>query len=154
MTQQEEGARAAATPFRGLRLQSAVMVVFNCWLQSAPQGGAGHGKHLPTLRVQLCTLNSRGAVQSKPRWLSPPRTSRQCPHEGEPSCRHRPWRPWTRSGGAHTTSNQGLYMDSQTGCRQELNFLSLSSPPSPSPSSRSWVPLHALWPAPRQLSPM
>ena len=29
------------------------------------KGGAGHGKHLPTLRVQLCMLN-RGAVQSKP----------------------------------------------------------------------------------------
>ena len=29
------------------------------------KGGLGHGKHLPTLRVQLCMLN-RGAVQSKP----------------------------------------------------------------------------------------
>ena len=110
-----------------------------CATAGSSQGGARHGKYLSTLRVQLCTLSSRGAVQSKPRWLSPPRTSRQCPHEGtELSTTHRPWRPWTRSGGTHTTSNQGLYMHSQTGCRQELNFLTLSSPPSPSPSSRSW----------------
>ena len=51
-----------------------------CANAGSSQGGAGHGEHLSRLRVQLCTLSSRGAVQSKPRWLSPPRTSRQCPH--------------------------------------------------------------------------
>ena len=64
-----------------------------------------------------------------------------------PSCRHRPWRSWTRSGGEHTctTSNQRLYMHSKLVDSQKITHL--SSPPSPSPSSRSWSRLHALQPA-------
>ena len=51
-----------------------------CATAGSGQGGAGHGKYLPTLRVQLLHAEQGAAVQSKPRWLSPPRTSRLCPY--------------------------------------------------------------------------
>ena len=120
-----------------------------CATAGSSQGGARHGKYLSTLRVQLCTLSSRGAVQSKPRWLSPPRTSRQCPHArrsraddtgrvvlGPARAAHIP--PATK--GFTCTAN----------CLADNNLLILSSPPSPSPSSRSRSPTHELQPAARR----
>ena len=56
------GTRVAPPSFG--RSRSAVMHR-RAKLLAPVKGGAGHGKHLPTLRVQLCMLN-RGAVQSKP----------------------------------------------------------------------------------------
>ena len=111
----------AATPSRGLRRAVGERSHGGVQLLAPVKVAQGMASIYLRCVFSFCTLNKEQQFSPNhggSRRLALETVARTL--EGEPSCRHRPWRPWTRSGGAHTTSNQRLYMHSKLFGRQKL----------------------------------